>query len=222
MTRIGPVFIALRTIVRSTAGAVRAVRGRRHSVLKYAMALGIAVAAVASAAQADDSKFCDDWSRKTIKLYDENYVLRCLPLSDIDPSLTGNHTKCMSLGQGLANQFTKMVEDRLAECRAAAIKEKGALTPGPKIGDLLKETPPTPAPAQPPAGGGAEYATAITPATIYKEPGGAALKDVNGKDVGIPAGSKFLVLAKKTDPAWYKLKTNPVGWVWGEDVTIGP
>jgi hypothetical protein len=176
-----------------------------------------------SAAQADNSAFCDDWSRKTIKLYDENYVLRCLPLSDIDPSLTGNYTKCMSLGQELANRFTKLVEDRLAECRAAAINEKGALTPGPKIGDILKETTPAPAPAQPPAGsGGAEHATAITPATIYKEPGGAAFKDANGDDVGIPAGSKWLVLAKKTDPVWYKLQTNPVGWVWGEDVTIGP
>jgi hypothetical protein len=114
-----------------------------------------------------------------------------------------------------------MVEDRLAECRAAAIKEKGALTPGPKISDILKETTPAPGPAQPPAGG-AEFATAIAPATIYEEPGGAAIKDANGDDIGIPAGSKFLVLAKKTDPVWYKLKTNPVGWVWGEDVTIGP
>jgi hypothetical protein len=103
------------------------------------------------------------------------------------------------------------------------MKQKGALTPGPKIGDILKETTPGPGPAQPPAGsGGAEYATAITPATIYKEPGGAAFKDGNGDDIGIPVGSKFLVLAKKTDPVWYKLQTNPVGWVWGDDVTIGP
>ncbi len=71
-------------------------------------------------------------------------------------------------------------------------------------------------------GGGAEYATAITPATIYAAPGGAAFKDANGNDVGIPVGSKFLVLEKRANPVWYKLQTKPVGWVWGEDVTLGP
>ena len=72
------------------------------------------------------------------------------------------------------------------------------------------------------AGGGAEYATAITPTTIYAAPGGAAFKDANGNDVGIPVGSKFLVLEKRANPVWYKLQTKPVGWVWGEDVTLGP
>jgi hypothetical protein len=97
-------------------------------------------------------------------------------------------------------------------------------TPGPEIGDIK----PAPLPSgkaalvEPPAGGGAEFATAINPATIYEEPGGAALKDANGDDAAMTVGSKALVLAKKTDPVWYKLQTNPVGWVWGEDVTIGP
>ena len=99
-----------------------------------------------------------------------------------------------------------------------AMRQKGQLTPGPKIGDILKETKPAP----PPAGGGAEYATAITPATIYAAPGGGAFKDANGNDVGIPVGSKFLVLEKRANPVWYKLQTKPLGWVWGEDVTLGP
>jgi hypothetical protein len=71
-------------------------------------------------------------------------------------------------------------------------------------------------------GGGAEYATAITPATLYVEPGGAAIKDANGDDAAMPVGSKALVLEKRTDPVWYKLQTKPVGWVWGEDMTLGP
>ena len=105
----------------------------------------------------------------------------------------------------------------------AAMKEKANLTPGPKVSDILEETKPsaTPAPT-PPAGSGAEYATAITPATIYVEPGGAAFKDANGDDIGMSVGSKALVLEKRTNPVWYKLQTKPAGWVWGEDVTLGP
>jgi hypothetical protein len=79
----------------------------------------------------------------------------------------------------------------------------------------LKET-------KPAGGGGAEYATAITPATLYVEPGGAALKEANGDDAAMPAGSKALVLEKRTNPVWYMLQTKPVGWSWGEDVTLGP
>jgi hypothetical protein len=120
---------------------------------------------------------------------------------------------------------TPMIGDIVEEQQ---VKQKALdPTPGPKIGDILKETEPAPIPgkavlAEPPAGGGAEFATAINAATIYEEPGGAALKDANGGDAAMTVGSKALVLAKKTDPVWYKLQTNPVGWVWGEDVTIGP
>jgi hypothetical protein len=103
------------------------------------------------------------------------------------------------------------------------IDKLGGINKGQNVGDILKDTKQSPAPAQPPAGGGgAEYATAITSTTIYVEPGGETLKDANGDDIGIAAGSKWVVLAKKTDPVWYKLQTNPVGWVWGEDVTLGP
>jgi hypothetical protein len=100
------------------------------------------------------------------------------------------------------------------------LEQSGVLQkPGEKAGAILKQT----TPAQPPAaGGGAEYATAITPATIYVEPGGMAFKDANGDDIGMPVGSKALVLEKRTNPIWYKLQTKPVGWVWGKDVTLGP
>jgi hypothetical protein len=71
-----------------------------------------------------------------------------------------------------------------------------------------------------------EYATATTPATIYVEPGGEAFKDANGKDIGMSVGSKALVLEKRTNPIWYRLQTPPLtprpGWVWGDDVTLGP
>jgi hypothetical protein len=72
------------------------------------------------------------------------------------------------------------------------------------------------------AGGGAEYATAITPATVYVEPGGDPVKDANGDDLAMPVGSKALVLKKQDNPVWYKVQTTPVGWVWGDDVTLGP
>jgi hypothetical protein len=200
MTRIGPVFVALRTIARWIAGAAR---DTLPSVLKCGLALGIAVAAVVSAAQADDSKFCDDWSRKTSKLYDENYVLRCLPLSDIDPSLTGNYYRCMSIGQELADRFTKMVEDRLAECRAEAIKQKALEDPtaGPKIGDILEETkPPATSPAQPPAGntggGGAKAEPEGSVGKILKETQPPSEMDT----LGIEQGPKIGDFLKQQNP----------------------
>ena len=108
---------------------------------------------------------------------------------------------------------------------AKAHQESEAKKPVKKLGKRLPGTSTTSTLPQKPGtagGGGAEYATAITPATIYVEPGGAAFKDANGDDIGIPVGSKFLVLEKRTNPVWYKLQTKPVGWVWGEDVTLGP
>ena len=72
------------------------------------------------------------------------------------------------------------------------------------------------------AASGAEYATAITSATIYVEPGGAAFKDANGDDAAMNVGDKARVLEKRTNPVWYRLQTKPVGWVWGDDVTLGP
>ena len=95
--------------------------------------------------------------------------------------------------------------------KANPLDKAGVLEkPGPGIGEILKETKPA----------GAEYATAITPATIYVEPGGAAFKDANGNVIGMPVGSKALVLEKRTNPVWYRLQTKPVGWVWGKDVAL--
>jgi hypothetical protein len=74
-----------------------------------------------------------------------------------------------------------------------------------------------------PSGGRSEYVVAVNPTTIYQEPGGAAFTDAQGNDIGISAGTKALVLDKRTDPAvWYKVLTKPVGWVWGEDVKLAP
>jgi len=104
---------------------------------------------------------------------------------------------------------------------ASPLDQAGVLKKPGKGGEILEQTVPPASPAGPiPAG--AEYATAISPATIYVEPGGAAFKDANGDDIGMPVGSKALVLQKQTNPVWYKLQTKPVGWVWGEDVTLGP
>jgi hypothetical protein len=110
----------------------------------------------------------------------------------------------------------------LKDCAAKeAMQQGGVLSAEP--GGIFKQT----IPGQ--SGGGApkEYATAIAPATIYKEPGGAAFQDANGDDIGMPVGSKAPVLKKQTEPVtWYLLDTPPLtpapGWVYGDDVKIGP
>jgi hypothetical protein len=107
----------------------------------------------------------------------------------------------------------------LKDCaaRVEANTQSGILQkPGSGVGILTKVTP---------RPGGAEYATAKAPATVYEEPGGPACKDDNGDDIGIPQDSKWLVLEKRKDPVWYLLQTPPLTkvpcWVWGDDVTIG-
>jgi hypothetical protein len=63
---------------------------------------------------------------------------------------------------------------------------------------------------------------AVNPTTIYQEPSGAAFTDAQGNDIGISVGTKALVLEKRSDSVWYKVLTNPVGWVWGDDVKLAP
>jgi hypothetical protein len=94
--------------------------------------------------------------------------------------------------------------------------EEGGVLKSPGT-DIFKKTttPSVPPPPPPPQGGGGAV-----------EPGGKAFKDANGDDIGIPKDSKWLVLEKRMNPVWYKLQTPPLtpvpGWVWGDDVTIGP
>ena len=184
-----------------------------------------------SSAETEFAAFCERYANDAVAQATKNQQQKCGLEKDNADRWTLNRQAhldwCMSWNGAYAEPAAEG-SYRIAglnECAAKqeAMKDKGALTPGPKVGDILEEAKPpaTPAPT-PPAGSGAEYATAITPATIYVEPGGAAFKDANGDDIGMSVGSKALVLEKRTNPVWYKLQTKPAGWVWGEDVTLGP